>query len=195
MKLLLSAEEHGIALEEYMSSNHNIQMRLGQTLGPIELDFDATALSGVAIPAVPKVAVKPKVLDVLEAEVDEAESNLAGADSDRELAILRAEELGITFRSDIKTDTLIKRIEEREEEIAIQIETAQRPEEVDLDSEDDLAQEIPEEEEEVKPKKPSMFTVKRAQETEGSDEEAEEEEPVVKPKKKGSFFDKLNKPS
>ena len=195
MKLLLSAEEHGIALEEYMSSNHNIQMRLGQTLGPIELDFDATALSGVAIPAVPKVAVKPKVLDVLEAEVDEAESNLAGADSDRELAILRAEELGITFRSDIKTDTLIKRIEEREEEIAIQIETVQRPEEVDLDSEDDLAQEIPEEEEEVKPKKPSMFTVKRAQETEGSDEEAEEEEPVVKPKKKGSFFDKLNKPS
>ena len=194
MKLLLSAEEHGIALEEYMSSNHNIQMRLGQTLGPIELDFDATALSGVAIPAVPKVAVKPKVLDVLEAEVDEAESNLAGADSDRELAIVRAEELGITFRSDIKTDTLIKRIEEREEEIAIQIETVQRPEEVDLDSEDDLAQEIPEEEE-VKPNKPSMFTVKRAQETEGSDEEAGEEEPVVKPKKKGSFFDKLNKPS
>lgn len=89
-------------------------------------------------------------------------------DVDREAVLERAEELGISYRSDIKTTTLIQRIEDEEIRLAKAIEkdsikttsdyeyasdveeTPEPPEEPPLNDDDDLLQEVP-------PKKKSIF--------------------------------------
>lgn len=198
MKLLLTAEEHAEAVERYLDVDHGIMVSLQGTLGPIDIDFDLVenAITTNTLPT-PIKQLKPAVLP----KVIEEHS----VDSEREEVIARAEELGISFRSDIKTDTLIKRIEEREEELVEQAQSDAAPGEVDLDDEDDLSQEIPktktveemiaedeamdaENEEETKPVKRSMFDVK-AKQVEADSEEDESEQP----KKRSTFFDKLNK--
>ena len=198
MKLLLTAEEHAEAVERYLDVDHGIMVSLQGTLGPIDIDFDLVENAITTnTPPTPIKQLKPAVLP----KVIEEHS----VDSEREEVIARAEELGISFRSDIKTDTLIKRIEEREEELVEQAQSDAAPGEVDLDDEDDLSQEIPktktveemivedeamdaENEEETKPVKRSMFDVK-AKQVEADSEEDESEQP----KKRSTFFDKLNK--
>ena len=193
MKLLLTAEEHAEAVERYLDVDHGIMVSLQGTLGPIDIDFDLVENAVIANTA-PVKQVKPK------APEEDSE------DTEREEVVARAEELGISFRSDIKTDTLIKRIEEREEELVEQAQSDAAPGEVDLDAEDDLSQEIPkakktveemiaedeamdaENEEDTTPvRKGSMFNVKAKQ------AEADDEEEVEQPKKRSTFFDKLNK--
>ena len=199
MKLLLTAEEHAEAVERYLDVDHGIIVSLQGTLGPIDIDFDLvenTVTANTTPVKQVKPAVKPKA----------PEEDLE--DAEREEVIARAEELGISFRSDIKTDTLIKRIEEREEELVEQAQTDAAPGEVDLDAEDDLSQEIPKakktveemiaedeamdaenEEEDTTPvRKGSMFNVKAKQ----AEADSEEDE-VEQPKKRSTFFDKLNK--
>lgn len=195
MKLLLTAEEHAEAVERYLDVDHGIIVSLQGTLGPIDIDFDLVE-NAVTANTTPVKQAKPK------APEDDSE------DDEREEVIARAEELGISFRSDIKTDTLIKRIEEREEELVEQAQSDTAPGEVDLDAEDDLSQEIPKtkktveemiaedeamdaenEEEDTTPvRKGSMFNVKAKQ----AEADSEEDE-VEQPKKRSTFFDKLNK--
>lgn len=199
MKLLLTAEEHAEAVERYLDVDHGIMVSLQGTLGPIDIDFDLVenAITANTAPA-PIKQLKPTSLPKVVEENSE--------DDEREEVIARAEELGLSFRSDIKTDTLIKRIEEREEELVEQAQSDAAPGEVDLDAEDDLSQEIPkakktveemiaedeamdaENEEDTTPvRKGSMFNVKAKQ------AEADSEEEVEQPKKRSTFFDKLNK--
>ena len=194
MKLLLTAEEHAEAVERYLDVDHGIMVSLQGTLGPIDIDFDLVENAITTnTPPTPIKQLKPAVLP----KVIEEHS----VDSEREEVIARAEELGISFRSDIKTDTLIKRIEEREEELVEQAQSDAAPGEVDLDDEDDLSQEIPKtktveemiaEDEamdaETKPVKRNMFEV-QAKQVEADSEEDEAEQP----KKRSTFFDKLNK--
>lgn len=200
MKLLLTAEEHAEAVERYLDVDHGIMVSLQGTLGPIDIDFDLVenAITTNTTPT-PIKQLKPSALP----KVNEEDSE----DDEREEVIARAEELGLSFRSDIKTDTLIKRIEEREEELVEQAQSDAAPGEVDLDAEDDLSQEIPkakktveemiaedeamdaENEEDTTPvRKGSMFNVKAKQ----AEADSEEDE-VEQPKKRSTFFDKLNK--
>lgn len=194
MKLLLTAEEHAEAVERYLDVDHGIIVSLQGTLGPIDIDFDL--VENAVTDKQAKPTVKPK------APEEDSE------DVEREEVVARAEELGLSFRSDIKTDTLIKRIEEREEELVEQAQSDTAPGEVDLDAEDDLSQEIPKakktveemiaedeamdaenEEEDTTPvRKGSMFNVKAKQ----AEADSEEDE-VEQPKKRSTFFDKLNK--
>ena len=194
MKLLLTAEEHAEAVERYLDVDHGIMVSLQGTLGPIDIDFDLVENAITANPTpTPIKQLKPTTLPKVIEENSE--------DDEREEVIARAEELGLSFRSDIKTDTLIKRIEEREEELVEQAQIDAAPGEVDLDDEDDLSQEIPKtktveemiaEDEamdaETKPVKRNMFEV-QAKQVEADSEEDEAEQP----KKRSTFFDKLNK--
>ena len=202
MKLLLTAEEHAEAVEQYLDVTHGIMVSLQGTLDPIDIDFDLVENTTISSSPAPVKQTKPSVAPAIRPQVNEDES----VDEEREEVIARAEELGISFRSDIKTDTLIKRIEEREEELVEQAQSDAAPGEVDLDAEDDLSQEIPkakktieemiaedeamdaENEEDTTPvRKGSMFNVKAKQ------AEADDEEEVEQPKKRSTFFDKLNK--
>ena len=201
MKLLLTAEEHAEAVERYLDVDHGIMVSLQGTLGPIDIDFDLVENAITANPTpTPIKQLKPTTLPKVIEENSE--------DDEREEVIARAEELGLSFRSDIKTDTLIKRIEEREEELVEQAQSDAALGEVDLDAEDDLSQEIPKakktveemiaedeamdaenEEEDTTPvRKGSMFNVKAKQ----AEADSEEDE-VEQPKKRSTFFDKLNK--
>lgn len=147
MKLLLTPEEQAEAINDWIMSNYGI---------PLEVTTDI--FEDVAIdtkPVLPSKAYKELKESGIEEDVLSEDERV-----EREYAEERADELGISYRSDIKTSTLIQRIEEHEDEIATKAlntvagMSTEAPKEVELDSEDDLEQELPEV---TEPPKGSIF--------------------------------------
>lgn len=96
MKLILEAAEHNKAVEEYIKNHHGIDVEVTH-LYDINIDFDIGSV------------IKPKQGTTTELA--------EGIDEERESAMKRADELGIQYRSNILTSTLVERIEEAEEEL------------------------------------------------------------------------------
>ena len=149
MKLIITAEDQALAIRNFISEKYGIY-----------LNIESTELSEVTTDVHP--ITKEDLDQVLE--------------DDREWAETRANELGINFRSDIKTSTLITRIVETEEELAKQ---AKNPDPLPMDepdyeetqyeevqeevteTEEDIKDEPEAEEKPVQSKKPSIFDTKR----------------------------------
>lgn len=149
MKLIITAEDQALAIRNFISEKYGIY-----------LNIESTELSEVTTDVHP--ITKEDLDQVLE--------------DDREWAETRANELGINFRSDIKTSTLITRIVETEEELAKQ---AKNPDPLPMDepdyeetqyeevqeevteTEEDIEDEPETEEKPVQSKKPSIFDTKR----------------------------------
>lgn len=149
MKLIITAEDQALAIRNFISEKYGIY-----------LNIESTELSEVTTDVHP--ITKEDLDQVLE--------------DDREWAETRANELGINFRSDIKTSTLITRIVETEEELAKQ---AKNPDPLPMDEPDyeetqyeEVQEEVTEteeviedepetEEKPVQSKKPSIFDTKR----------------------------------
>ena len=149
MKLIITAEDQALAIRNFISEKYGIY-----------LNIESTELSEVTTDVHP--IAKEDLDQVLE--------------DDREWAETRANELGINFRSDIKTSTLITRIVETEEELAKQ---AKNPDPLPMDEPDyeetqyeEVQEEVTEteeaiekepeaEEKPVQSKKPSIFDTKR----------------------------------
>ena len=148
MKVIIEAKDINQAIEDYVNKNYG--MTLALTSNGIE-------------------DVVMEIQPISKETTDDVED-------DREWAETRAEELGINFRSDIKTSTLITRIEEAEEELAKQ---ARNPDPLPMDEPDyeetqyeEVQEEVTEaeeaiedepeaEEKPVQSKKPSIFDTKR----------------------------------
>lgn len=149
MKLIITAEDQALAIRNFISEKYGIY-----------LNIESTELTEVTTDVHP--ITKEDLDQVLE--------------DDREWAETRANELGINFRSDIKTSTLITRIVETEEELAKQ---AKNPDPLPMDEPDyeetqyeEVQEEVTEaeeviegepeaEEKPVQSKKPSIFDTKR----------------------------------
>lgn len=101
MKLTIPANELSTAVKEYLQRTYSLYGEVTvQELHEVEVDIRPRSIENLYNPSV----VKEQVEDV-------------SVDSDREVAINRADQLGIKYRSDISTDKLIERIEEHEEEV------------------------------------------------------------------------------
>ena len=149
MKLIITAEDQALAIRNFISEKYGIY-----------LNIESTELSEVTTDVHP----------ISKADLDQV------LEDDREWAETRANELGINFRSDIKTSTLITRIVETEEELAKQ---AKNPDPLPMDEPDyeetqyeEVQEEVTEteeniedepetEEKPVQSKKPSIFDTKR----------------------------------
>lgn len=149
MKLTITPEDQALAIRNFISEKYGIY-----------LNIESTELSEVTTDVQP----------INKAELKQA------LEDDREWAETRANELGINFRSDIKTSTLITRIEETEEELAKQ---AKNPDPLPMDepdyeetqyeevqeevteTEENIEEEPEAEEKPVQSKKPSIFDTKR----------------------------------
>lgn len=150
MKVIIEAKDIAQAVEDYLSTSYDMFVVVDPS------SFEETEIS-----------INPSNVNLEPTQVLE---------DDREWAETRADELGISFRSDIKTSTLITRIEEMEEELAKQ---AKNPDPLPMDEPDyeetqyeEVQEEVTEKEEviedepetEEKPvqsKKPSIFDTKR----------------------------------
>lgn len=149
MKLTITPEDQALAIRNFISEKYGIY-----------LNIESTELSEVTTDVHP--IAKEDLDQVLE--------------DDREWAETRANELGINFRSDIKTSTLITRIAEAEQELR---EQARNPDPLPMDEPDyeetqyeEVQEEVTEaeeviedepetEEKPVQSKKPSIFDTKR----------------------------------
>ena len=101
MKLTIPANELSTAVKEYLQRTYSLYGEVTvEELHEVEVDIRPRSIENLYNPSV----VKEQVEDV-------------SVDSDREVAINRADQLGIKYRSDISTDKLIERIEEHEEEV------------------------------------------------------------------------------
>ena len=101
MKLTIPANELSTAVKEYLQRTYSLYGEVTvEELNEVEVDIRPRSIENLYNPSV----VKEQVEDV-------------SVDSDREVAINRADQLGIKYRSDISTDKLIERIEEHEEEV------------------------------------------------------------------------------
>lgn len=160
MKLTLPANELEEAVKNYLSDTYSIY-------GEVLVDIS----NSVEVELNPLSTSTDKFL----AEYNK-DSEVVPEEDDREWAETRANELGINFRSDIKTSTLITRIEEMEEELAKQ---AKNPDPLPMDepeyeetqyeevqeevteTEEAIEDEPETEEKPVQSKKPSIFDAKR----------------------------------
>lgn len=148
MKLIIEAKDINQAIEDYVNKNYGMTM------------------------ALPSNGIEDVVMEVTPVSKEATDD----VEDDREWAETRANELGINFRSDIKTSTLITRIEEMEEELAKQ---AKNPDPLPMDepeyeetqyeevqeevteTEEAIEDEPETEEKPVQSKKPSIFDTKR----------------------------------
>ena len=158
MKIIITAQDQATALNNYV-----------QEMYDLNVSISSDDLSDMTVEIEP---VKAKPTPVKE-EVQEVEE----VDTERQAAEERAEELGISFRSDIKTENLIARIEEEEERIA---EIARTPDPLPMD--EDLEEY---EEEEKQEAKPSIFNITKTVDETSDDEEEDKPRP--------NFFDKIKK--
>lgn len=147
MKIIITPEDQALAIRNFISEKYGIY-----------LNIDHSDLSEVA------TNVEPIKAETLKQDLED----------DREWAETRANELGLSFRSDIKTATLITRIEEEEERIAA---NARNPDPLPMD-EPDYEEPVYEKDEE-----------KDTQTEEENTEEAEEEKAIFPTRKKPSIFD------
>lgn len=155
MKIILTPNDQAVAIQAYLIDTFNIVTYINEELlQDMQLDIN------------PNYA----------ADLSENTEDTTVVEDDREWAETRANELGINFRSDIKTSTLITRIEEMEEELAKQ---AKNPDPLPMDepeyeetqyeevqeevteTEEAIEDEPETEEKPVQSKKPSIFDTKR----------------------------------
>lgn len=158
MKITLTPNDQAVAIQAYLLDNYNITTYIDEA-GLKDMQID--------IPPAWALTEEPsKTCQELKASNIEEDVKGLEEDVDREAVLERAEELGISYRSDIKTTTLIQRIEDEEIRLAKAIEkasmrttgdydsdveeTQEPPEEIPLNDDDDLLQEVP-------PKKKSIF--------------------------------------
>lgn len=147
MKLTLPANELNEAVKGYLQRTYSIYSEvIIQELQDVEVEVNP----------VDRVASNEFV------SVEEVTS-----DTERDAAIAKADELGIKYRSDISTDKLIERIEERELELAKSVASGEElfekeepmveSEETDKDDSDETKEENQEDEEEKPKEKKSIF--------------------------------------
>ena len=148
LQIIVTPEEQALAINKYLAAEYGLNL----------------AISSDSLSAV-NITVKPMFeADVTDA-IQEAVTTDTEQEDDREWAEERANELGISYRSDIKTSTLISRIEDEEERI---MKEATKPEPLIMDDpihelteEDVVVVEEKEEEEPVEaeeqPTKKSIF--------------------------------------
>lgn len=159
MKITLTPNDQAVAIQAYLLDNYNITTYIDEA-GLKDMQID--------IPPAWTLKEEPsKACQELKASNVEEDVKALEEDVDREAVLERAEELGISYRSDIKTTTLIQRIEDEEIRLAKAIEkdsietsddddikdveeTQEAPKEIPLNDDDDLLQEL-------RPKKKSIF--------------------------------------
>ena len=160
MKIIITAQDQATALNNYV-----------QELYDLNVSISSDGLSDMTVEIEP-VKSKPVKKEVEEPEVD----------TERQAAEERANELGISYRSDIKTENLITRIEEEEERIAT---LARTPDPLPMDEDVEEYEDEQEEEEEQQDTKPSIFNITKTAEEDSTDEQED--------KPRSNFFDKIKK--
>ena len=101
MKLTIPASELSTAVKEYLQRNYSLYGEVTvQELHEVEVD------------------IHPRTIESLYAPTSVVQEENTVEDTDRQDAMNRADQLGIEYRSNIGTDTLIERIETKEEEMA-----------------------------------------------------------------------------
>lgn len=158
MKIVITAQDQATALNNYV-----------QEMYDLNVSISSDGLSDMTVEIEP-VKFKPVKKKEEEPEVD----------TERQAAEERANELGISYRSDIKTENLITRIEEEEERIAT---LARTPDPLPMD--EDVEEHETEEEEEQQDTKPSFFNITKTDEEDSTEEQEE--------KPRSNFFDKIKK--
>lgn len=159
MKIIITAQDQATALNNYV-----------QELYDLNVSISSDGLSDMTVEIEP-VKSKP-VKKEEEPEVD----------TERQAAEERANELGISYRSDIKTENLITRIEEEEERIAT---LARTPDPLPMDEGVEEYEDEQEEEEEQQDTKPSIFNITKTAEEDSTEEQED--------KPRSNFFDKIKK--
>lgn len=158
MKIIITAQDQATALNNYV-----------QELYDLNVSISSDGLTEMTVEIEP---VKTKPVKQEEPEVD----------TERQAAEERADELGISYRSDIKTENLITRIEEEEERIAT---LARTPDPLPMDEGVEDYEVEQEEEEEQQNTKPSIFNITKTAEEDSTEEQEE--------KPRSNFFDKIKK--
>lgn len=160
MKIIITAQDQATALNNYV-----------QELYDLNVSISSDGLSDMTVEIEP-VKSKPVKKEEEEPKVD----------TERQAAEERANELGISYRSDIKTENLIARIEEEEERIAT---LARTPDPLPMDEGVEEYEDEQEEEEEQQNTKPSIFNITKTAEEDSIDEQED--------KPRSNFFDKIKK--
>lgn len=143
LQIIVTPEEQALAINKYLAAEYGLNL----------------AISSDSLSAV-NITVKPMFEADVSDAIQEAVTTDTEQEDDREWAETRAEELGISFRSDIKTSTLISRIEDEEARI---MKEATKPEPLPMDEPEEQVyeevEEVEEETEEVEeqPAKKSIF--------------------------------------
>lgn len=143
LQIIVTPEEQALAINKYLAAEYGLNL----------------AISSDSLSAV-NITVKPMFQGDVTDAIQEAVTTDTEQEDDREWAEERANELGISFRSDIKTSTLISRIEDEEARI---MKEATKPEPLPMDEpEKEVYEEVEEVEEqtveaEEQPAKKSIF--------------------------------------
>lgn len=113
LQIIVTPEEQAVAINKYLAAEYGLNL----------------AISSDSLTSV-NITVKPVIEGdtTQEAVTTEKEE----VEDDREWAEERANELGISFRSDIKTSTLISRIEDEEIRIAKEVSQPEQVEEEEV---------------------------------------------------------------
>ena len=143
LQIIVTPEEQALAINKYLAAEYGLNL----------------AISSDSLTAV-NITVKPMFQGDVSDAIQEAVTTDTEQEDDREWAEERANELGISYRSDIKTSTLISRIEDEEERI---MKEATKPEPLPMDEPEEEVHEEVEDvevetvEEEDQPAKKSIF--------------------------------------
>ena len=142
LQIIVTPEEQALAINKYLAAEYGLNL----------------AISSDSLTAV-NITVKPMFAGDVSDAIQEAVTTDTEQEDDREWAEERANELGISYRSDIKTSTLISRIEDEEERI---MKEATKPDPLPMDEpKEQVYEEVEEEvetvEEEDQPAKKSIF--------------------------------------
>lgn len=163
MKIIITAQDQATALNNYV-----------QELYDLNVSISSDGLSDMTVEIEP-VNFKPVKYQPVKQEEPKV-------DTERQAAEERANELGISYRSDIKTENLIARIEEEEERIAT---LARTPDPLPMDEGVEEYEVEQEEEEEQQNTKPSIFNITKTAEEDSTEEQED--------KPRSNFFDKIKK--
>ena len=143
LQIIVTPEEQALAINKYLAAEYGLNL----------------AISSDSLTAV-NITVKPMFAGDVSDAIQEAVTSDTEQEDDREWAEERANELGISYRSDIKTSTLISRIEDEEERI---MKEATKPDPLPMDEPEEEVYEKVEDvevetvEEEDQPAKKSIF--------------------------------------
>ena len=186
MKLILTSNDHADAVNAYLLENYGLRVDVEPAqLGDVELDI------------YPKGATPPT----------ESKQKVADVDADREAVIAEADRLGITYRSNIGTDTLQERIDEyyleqskvADDTVAIEEDDEDEDEDTNFIESEDTDDEDDEVVQEEAPKELPLnddddlnFFTDDDEDSDDEEPEPEEEEPVAVSRPRTGIFANLN---